>query len=463
MRLASCTKITCWALAFFVLCQQAFAANLIAVYHEALDNDPDFKIAYSQFMSQAEALPQAWSSLLPQLTLTALAGRNDQIVHSTSFNVRQSYNGNVWKVNASQALFNYKSWALVQQARASVRSALANFNNAAQQLMLRTSNAYFQVLLAEDTLDYALSKQRANLRQLTQAKQRFQVGLDAITAVYEAQAAYDQSCAQVIAAKNEVSNQNQALRKLTNHLYDHLAGLRQRKIPLIQPQPNNVNDWIQTGLKQNYSLCAAKFNLEVARENIKAQGGGNWPVFSLQGNSSETHYNLNTQQTGTINSFASGVFIPQKQALSSVSLNMNFPMFQGGLVVSQTRQASYDFQTSSQQLVKVYRGIMADGHIDFNNVTAGIEQVKADRKTVFSQQASLTSVEAQYLAGTRTMTDVLLAERNLFESKQQLAKDQYTLINAILTLKYLAGTLNVDDLEQINGWLLTASSSTPRK
>jgi outer membrane protein len=440
---------------------QLYATDLMDVYHQSLDNDPAFKAAYSNFLAQSEALPQAWAALLPQLSLNALAGRNSQTVDTGIFVVQQTYNGNQWKVSASQAVFNYQAWSQVQQAKASVKGALATFNNAAQDLILRTADTYFNLLFAKDTLSFAEVKLRANKRQLDQAQQRFNVGLDPITYVYEAQAAYDQSTAQVISAKNNLANQNQNLSKLTNHTYDHVSGLRNSSIPLITPEPNNADEWVSTGIKQNFNLNAAKYSLEAARSNIKAKTAGNWPVFSIQGNTTETHYETPPPvvASGSIASagtaIVNNIFVPRRQALSNVAITMSFPIFQGGLVASQTRQAQYNFQTSSEQLEKIYRDVVVNSRIAFNTIIDGISKVKADRQTVHSQQNSLNSVQAQYEVGTRTMTDVVTAQQHLFEAQEQLAQDQYHLINAILYLKYLSGTLNVNDLEEVNAWLDT--------
>ena len=174
---------------------KAFSVDLMDVYHQALDNDPLFKEAYSTFLAKSEDLPQSWSQLLPQLSAAALIGRNQQLIDAGQFTIEQAYNNNQWRANASQAIFNYQAWEQVKKARASVKAAMAEFNDAAQQMMLRTSRAYLQLLLAKDTLNFAQAKKRANKRQLEQAQERFNVGLDAITAVYEARAAYDQSTA----------------------------------------------------------------------------------------------------------------------------------------------------------------------------------------------------------------------------------------------------------------------------
>ena len=435
-----------------------YATDLMDVYRQSLDNDPTFKAAYSTYMSRREAIPQAWAALLPQLTIKALAGRNQQEVRSRLFDVKQPYGTNQWNVSASQAVFNYQAWAQVQQAEASVKAALAVFNDAAQNLIIRSSSAYLELLYARDTLSFAEAKERANKRQLDQAQQRFNVGLDAITSVYEAQAAHDQSIAQVISAKNNLVNKGESLSKLTNHVYDNISMLRDSKIPLIKPEPSNVDQWVATGLKQNYNLYAAKYNLQAARDNIKAQSAANYPTFAIQGNTVTTHNDSGNQSGGSnpsINNLADNFLIIPKQSLSGVAITMNFPVSQGRLVLSKTRQAQYDFQTSSEQLEQVYRDVIVNSRIAYNTIIDGISKVQADRKTVVSQTNSLESVEAQYGVGTRTMTDVVNAQRNLFDAQRQLAADQYGLINALLNLKYLAGSLNVSDLEEINSWLAT--------
>lgn len=421
------------------------ATDLMDIYEQALENDTVFKNAYDTYMSSTEAVPQARSVLYPQVGFTSQAGRNLQKVTAGGTSVDQYYSGNVWQVTASQAVFNYQAWAKVAQAKASVKAAQATFNDAAQNLILRTAKAYFDVLFAKDTLDFAEAKKRANKRQYDQASQRFQVGLDAITSVYEAKAAYDQSIATVISARNNQVNQSENLRKLTNHVYDALAPLRDSRIPLISPEPNDVNQWIDTGLKQNYKLYASKYNLEVSKENMKALSAGNWPVLSIQSNATQTRNDV----------AGASFFVPSRQTQANVALAMNFPVFQGGLVQSQTRQAQYNFQGSAEQMEQTYRDVVVNSRIAFNTITDGISKVKADRQTIISQQNSLESTEAQFEVGTRTMVDVVNAQQRLFEAQEQLARDQYDLINSILTLKYLAGTLNVNDIEQINSWLAT--------
>lgn len=418
------------------------ATDLMDIYHQALENDPTFKKAYSDYMSSSQAIPQARAALLPQIGVNAMTNRNYQ--EAGNF-FKQTYYSHQWQVSASQAVFNYQAWSRVQQAKASVKAAQASFNNAAQDLILRTSKAYFDVLLAKDTLNFAEAKKRANHRQLQQANERFKVGLDAITSVYEAKAAYDQSIAEVITAKNNQVNQSENLRKLTNHVYDFLAPLRDSRIPLIKPEPDNVNEWVDTGIKQNYNLHAAKYSLQAARDNIKVQAAGGMPTVTLQG--------ANTQTRNEIN--GDSFFALNRQTTANVGLAMNFPVFQGGLVLAQTRQAQFDFQSSSEVLEKTYRDVVVNSRIAFNNIVDGISKVKADRQTVVSRINSLESTDAQFQVGTRTMVDVTNAQQRLFEAQRELASDQYNLIYSLLNLKYLAGSLNANDIEEVNSWLTT--------
>ncbi len=434
-----------YGLLFCSVFSRVFASDLMDIYLHALDNDPIFKAAYDQYMITSEAIPQARAALLPQLGMNAITGRNYLKALAGGFSTDDYYASSYWQFTGSQALFNYQAWAQVAQAKASVKAAQATFNDAAQDLMLRTAKAYFDVLLAQDSLSFAEAKKRANKRQFDQATQRFQIGVVAITSVYEAKAAYDQSNATVINAKNNQVNQNENLRKLTNHYYEGLAPLRNSKIPLDKPEPNDVHQWVDTGLKQNYKLFSAKYALEVAKENVRALSAGNWPVFSIQGNASELRNDV----------LENSVFVPKDQVESNIALAVNIPFFQGGLVQSKTRQAQANFQLYSERLEQTYRDVIVNTRIAFNTIIDGISKVLADQQTLISQRNSLQSTEAQFKAGTRTMVDVTNAQERLFEAQEQLARDQYSFILAMLQLKYLAGSLNANDLELVNSWLAT--------
>lgn len=432
-------------LIIFLFCLKAHGADLMDVYRQALESDPTYKAAQTTFLSNAENIAEAKAALLPQLLATATVSRNHINVLAGILNIDQTYNSHVWQISASQTIFNYAAWAKLLQAKASVKSASATLNDASQDLMIRTSSQYFKVLLTQDTLNFAEAKLRANKRQLDQAKARFEVGLDAITSVYEAQAAHDQSVADVIAARNNQMNENENLRKITNRLYEHIAPLRNGKIPLIKPEPAEPAAWISSGIKQNYNLLAAKYNLQASRELLKSEAAGNWPTFAIQAAKNQlVNSDLN-----------SNFFVPAHESIETIGVTANFPFYQGGLVQAQTRQAQYDFQTTSAKLETAYRDVVVNTRIAFNGIIDGISRIQADRQTVISRVRTVDSTEAQYRVGTRTMVDVVNAQQRLFESQEQLASDQYGLINSILNLKYLAGSLCVGDLEEVNSWLRT--------
>jgi outer membrane protein len=438
-------------LSLLLLFSTAYSADLMDIYKEALDNDPTFKEAYDTYMSSSEAIPQARAALYPQVTIDTYTGRNVEDVLAGVTRITQTFGSVQWQISATQAIFNFEAWSRVQQAKASVRAAQATFNDAAQNLILRTSQAYFDILFAKDTLVFAEAKKRANKRQLHQAQERFNVGVDTITSVYEAKAAYDQSVAEVISAKNNQINQNENLRKLTNHVYDVLASLRNSQIPLIKPEPNNVDEWILASLKQNYNLNAVKNRLDASKENINAESASSWPVFFLQGNGSKIR--------NTVNNNVGNFFVPARQSAANLGVAMNFPLIQGGYVQSKIRQAQFDYQSSYEVFQRTYRDVTVNSRIAFNTIIDGISKVKADRQTVISQKNSLDSTEAQFQVGTRTMVDVTTAQQRLFEAQRQLAQDQYNLINATLYLKYQAGSLNVNDLQEVNTWLNTTRIS----
>ena len=437
------------------------ATDLIEAYHEALDNDPSFKSAYSVFMAESQAIPTAWSALLPQLTANAILGKNyTEVMAGLGLDVNKTYTQSQLQVQATQTLFNFKSWSMLEQARANVRASLANFNDNAQNLILRTSKAYFDVLLAQDNLITAQSLRTANKRQLEQAQERFNVGLDPITTIYQAKAAYDQSYSTVITAENNLITAKQNLSKLTNHTYGAVAALKNKAIPLIYPEPMQADAWVSSSLKQNYKLFAAKYYLEAARQNIKMQFSGHLPSFTLFGNANQINNLVPTTSlvpsaTTDANNLYNDIFVPQMIRNASGGFNMSLPIFQGGLVVSKTKEAEFQFQNYSHQLDSVQRELIANTQITFYAVTSGIEKVKADRQSLESQKISLESIQSQYQVGTKTITDVLFAQQQYIQTQLQYTSDQYSLITQILQLKYLSGNLNVKDLEEINSWLDT--------
>lgn len=420
------------------------AADLIDVFEQSLQSDPIFQAAQSQRMSVREALPQAISYLLPNLSGTANSTYNyAKITQATPAFIGQDplgttkYNSNGYTVTLTQPLIAFTNWMQVRKAGNTAQEADATFAAALQDLMIRVARAYFDVLLAQEKLRYAQAELAENKLQLHNTTQRYNVGMDRITNLYDAQAAHDRTTANEIAAANDLRNSHEALRQLTGQTYAVLETFK-TVLPLLEPKPFNIEQWVGAAVKQNLVLQAKRFNMEAARENIKVNYGGHMPTVSVVSN----YGTVRGANFGDVNSNQ-----------GSVALQLNMPIFQGGLVNSQTRQAQYDFQTASANRENTYRSVIVTTRQKYNDVLAGIGKIKADRATVTSAQASLTSTEEGHKVGVNTIVEVLIARRTLYDAKRVHANDQYNYLMDTLLLKQAAGTLSPKDLQEINVWL----------
>lgn len=428
-----------------------FATDLMDVYRCALSNDPQYQAAYSTMLSNQENLPQAVSALLPNIAGTANLTSNYLNVLSVNVPAPQvvsgaagsnplgitTYNSNGYSITLTQPIINFSNWMSVRQNLNVAKQATATYAAAAQDLMIRTAKAYFNVLLQYDNLAFADAQKASNSRQLEQAQERYNVGLDAITSVYNAKAAFDSSTANVIAAQNNVANSLEQLRQLTGHYYPSVEKLK-IEIPLITPYPSDSDKWVCYSEQYNQTLMAARFNTLAKRAAIKVYFGGHLPTV----NGVASFQRQNGYGLGTID-----------QETGSIGVQLNVPIYQGGYVNSQVRQAQDDYATSCADMEKTHRQVGLDTRQNFNDVMAGISKIGADRATIKSSQSSLASTEESYKVGTRTIIDVLIAQQQLYQSLTNYAQDVYNYLNDTLLLKQAAGTLCARDLAQINAWL----------
>ena len=437
-----------------LLYADAFATDLMTAFRDAYQNDPEFRAARSTLLSEKTALPIARAGLLPSILGTGQSNRNRFDNGSISGGQRpgRSFSwSHRYGAQITQPIFNWQAWKQIGQATATVKAAFANFNNSEQDLMLRVSNAYFAILQAQDTLRFTTAEKLATERQLDQAQQRYKVGLDAITSVYEAQAEYDRVVSDEIAAKNDVANAFEDLRRLTGVRYKSIAGLKAPGVKLIPPSPNRVKSWLSVSTRQNYQVIAQHYTVIAAKKNISIQAAANLPTVNAVG----SYTDLNDNAPGFVNT---------DLQVSTLSFQMNFPVYQGGLTIAQTKRAEADYETALAGFDNVYRTTQVRTRQIFNNVIAGISKIKADRQAVKSSESSLESSEAAFKVGTRTIVDVLDAQRDLFDAQRTLARDQYAYITDILSLKQIAGILSPRDLAEINTWLshFSATSYTPK-
>lgn len=424
----------------------AHATDLFTVYQQALKCDPVLAKAEATRNADQEGVPQSRAALLP--TLSSLANVTD--LRNSEQNGGNNGNGlrggslggnqHSYTLALSQSLFNFQNWMSLRAAKNTAKQADATYNAALQDLIIRVTTAYFNVLGAQDNLRFIKANKNAVGDQLKQIKERYQVGMATMTDVYQAQANYDTLNAQEIAAQNNVMNNFEALRQITGQRYQQLDPLR-AGFDLVSPQPANSQQWIRAGENNNWTLLASRFAEQAAKETIRVNYAGHFPTLDATGR----------YQNG--NGPAVGVNTNSNAWATSVGLEVKLPLYQGGLVMSKTRQAQDRYLAASDDMIAAHRLVVFQAQQAFNNVMAGISKVKADRIAITSNQSALDSIQAGYQAGTKTILDVLTAQQNLYQAESTLSTDQNTYILSTLTLKQAAGSLNANDLLAVNRWL----------
>ncbi|MBI5447780.1 MAG: TolC family outer membrane protein [Gammaproteobacteria bacterium] len=426
--------------------QTSEAHDLSLIFNDAFKNDPTYQAAEANFNALKETYPQALAKVLPTLSLEANAAASHSDIRGITGGSNNlitlggnSFGTNGYTVTLTQPLFNFNYFVQLKQADAQVKQAYANYLAAGQDLMVRTVRAYFDVLSAEDTKRFADANKDAIDKQLGQAKARYQTGLETITAVYEAQSAYDTSVAEALSARNDVDNAKEALRELTGYAVEEVAPLDAHKFKLQPPKPLGVEEWVVKATQQNLSLQAARFGMVAARQQIKMNYAGHLPTLNVV-----TDY---TKQNGNF-------FGSINYGQSDVGLQLSVPIYSGGQVSSQVRQAKSQYIQAGDEVEKTYRHTFVSTRQLFNSVMTDVAKVKADQQSVISHQSTLKNTEAEYQAGTRTMVDVLTAIKNLYQAQQTLSYDRYTYIVDTVLLKQEAGILSGEDIAELNQWLL---------
>jgi outer membrane protein len=337
----------------------------------------------------------------------------------------------------SQSVYRKEYGIQLDQADKQIAQAEVTYAAEEQDLILRVAQAYFNVLSAQDMLEFAKAENAAIARQLDQSKQRFEVGLIAITDVHEAQAAFDQSRADLIQAENVLDNAWEAQQEIILQSVNQLAPLT-ADLPLNPPNPQNPEQWAETAQTQNLGLQATQFGVEIARMNIDVQDSGDSPTLDIVGSHA---LNLSSSATGS------------DAQTTTVGLQLNVPLYTGGAVNSRTRQARYDYEATQQNLDKQRRSVNRTVRDAYRGVMSSISTVEALKASTISAQSALEATEAGFEVGTRTMVDVLNAQRDLFRARSNYSKVRYDFILSGLQLKQATGTLTKEDLMQVNSWL----------
>ncbi len=415
--------------------------DLLGVYELALQNDPKLQQAEASYQADTEAKPQSRALQLPDFSFSANTTDNDQ---SRKYSIAQfsgsgTFNSHGYGFTLTQPIYHQDYFDQYRQAGVRIQQSSEELTAARQDLIVRVSQAYFNILAAQDVLEFAQSERKADEQQLEQTKQQFKVGLIAITDVNEAQASYDLTRAQEIQAKNQMANAREALRVITGAYHDNLEPIGEN-MPLVIPAPEDIEAWTHTALENNPQLQASRHAAEVAQQQVNVQRAGHYPTLDLVVNSSDSVSKGGSFGNSEVND-------------TSVALQLNLPIFQGGLVSSKTREAHDRFVQAQQALVEQRRDAINQTRESYLGVTSNISLVNAYSQAIVSNASRLEATKAGLEVGTRTTVDVLNARRDLFAAKRDYAQARYNYVLSILQLKQAAGTLTRADLETINKWL----------
>ena len=433
MKLKSTVALVAAILGSSPLC----AADLMDVYRDALSQDPVYAAARYTYEAGKEVLPQARAGILPSIGLEAGVNRNNR---DTDGVPTLDYTGRSYTLRLSQPLFRMQNWIVVDQAGLQVKQSEALFADASQNLIVRSAQAYFDVLLAQDNVSLSGAQKTAISEQLAQAKRNFEVGTATITDTYEAQAKYDLAVAKEISDLNDLEIKKRALQQLIAKMPASLAPLRDNPV-LALPQPSEMEQWVAAAEEASPTIAQLRLAYEIARKEVDRNYAGHMPTLDLTGS-----YNNSNSPTG----IGSGTLDSRN---TSIGLSLNFPLYSGGGTQSRVRQSLSNRDRAQQDLENTKRTVSQSVRQNYLGVTNGVLQVKALEAALISNKSSLDATVLGKEVGVRTNVDVLNAQQQLFQAQRDLQQARYNTILSQLRLKSAAGRLKEEDLAEVNRML----------
>ncbi|MFY8298099.1 outer membrane channel protein TolC [Pseudoalteromonas sp. SS15] len=422
------------------------AEDLLQVYDIATANDPTVLKAKAQADAQRFAKDSALGELLPSLGFRMSYGETD----------RDGYEGNdaqgyvfgssssdslTRTLTLSQTVFSLGVWEGLGIAEKRALQSETQYALAQQDLIVRIAQGYFDVLSKLDNLEFVQAEKRAIERQLEQTKQRYEVGLTAITDVHEAQAQFDRAVADEIVASNDVETARETLRTITGKYHSKLDALNTDTFSTVKPTKKST-DFIDVAKERNLSLQITKASLDIASDEIDRAQAGHYPTLGFEASYSD----------GLTN--AAGADGKPRGDTTQVGLTLNVPIYSGGKTQAATDRARANFVAASEDLEKSMRDITRSVITSYNQVVSDVATYRALEQAVVSAESALQATEAGFEVGTRTIVDVLVSTRNLYAAKRNLANLRYQYVLSSLRLKQATGTLSRADLEAINKGLV---------
>ncbi len=435
-------KLTTLALALAMLvAAPARADDLLRIYHDAQQNDPALASARATWQATQEKLPQARAGLLPNVSAGFAANINRYDQHISGLddqNFGRNFGNGSLTVSAAQPIFRVSNVVLYDQAQEQVAQADYVLSTAQQDLMIRVTVAYFDVLLAQFNTELVVAQKAAVSEQLAQAKRNFEVGVATITDTNEAQAKYDQIVASEISTRNDYDNKVAALRAIINRAPGPLARLSQDFEPTL-PEPNNAQYWNDLALQENPQIRVAQSTLAIASLEIDRQRAAHLPTIDLVANYGGQYGNGSTTFPQTF-----------EIRTGQIGIALNVPIYEGGFINSKVREAVALQDNARQSLESARRNALFNAQTGFAGVESSVASIKANAQAVHSAEVAYDSNKVGQEVGVRTNLDVLNTQQNVFTARRDLASAYFNYLIGVLRLKAAVGTLNEQDLENLN-------------
>ncbi len=425
----------------------AMAVDLIGVHDLALESDPRLQAAEYRREATAENKTQAWANLLPQLGASAdwNKGHTDTSIAGTEIS-QQNKETRSYGATLQQSLYRQANYEQLDVARGQITQADALYQVVFLDFLLRVSDSYFIVLTLIDGVTFAEAEELALKRQYEQAEQRFEVGLTAVTDVHEAKASYDNARARAIVARNNLSDAKEELKALTGKYFEEYDAL-QEVLPLVEPDPPDAERWVETALANNPSVLSRRAAVDIADSNMRLARSGHFPTLDLVA----SYVDFENSKFLIRNDFQQPI---DRTSLgvddTTIQLVLNVPIYQGGRVSSQTRQARYLMDATGQDLDDVQRITVRETQNAYRAILAGIQEVQAFEQARISAESALEATQAGFEVGTRTIVDVLIAQQRKFQAQRDNSIARHAYIIRHLRLKSIAGLLTSEDLRVVN-------------
>jgi outer membrane protein len=432
------------ALAVVLMSTAVRAGDLLEVYRLAKTNDPAWLAAEASYRAGIEQAVQGRALLLPTLGLSASRSESDQHVRLPASDNTYRYGTDAYSLQLIQPLYRKQNASAYAQGLAVAAQADFDLQVARQDLILRVARAYFDVLAAEDALDFVITEKNAIARQLALARRNFAVGNATQVDVHEAQARYDLAAAQEITATNQLAVARQAMRVLIGTEPGAFARLAEPLTPL-PPAPADMDQWVETAMNENRTIKSRQQAFEIAKQEVEKSRGGHYPTLDLTASRSYS------DAGGSIQGFAI------ESTTNQIGLQFQLPLYQGGGISSKVRESVARLEQASWHLDLTRRQVAQQAREAYLAVLNGVARVQALERARASNARALQSTVIGYERGVRTGVDVLNAQRELFRTRLELSQARYDYLFSRLRLKAAAGTLRDEDLEDLNRLLVPRS------